>query len=364
MLYESAPYHNHPKVKEMPLTSPNIRFKKCLLLFDAGQKGSLKQAQGLATLMGVFGNAVAIKRHILAKLFPFRKARMWGLRTNKGQLVRALSENTGGLVICSGKNASAAGALLKKQNPGLVVVSLMNPKMPLHHFDAVIAPAHDGLKGPNVINTRLSLHPLTDGLLKAEQKQCSGHLEPLSAPHIGVLIGGPAGGLLRKTWSRLYWRWLARKMGKDLQKLQAENGGTILLAPSRRTPAAFVKKLKRALKSTPYFLWEGKEGNPYGAILASADALIVTADSVQMLSEAAFSAAPLFSYPISGLSKRIRAFNQQLFKDNLAKPFHGRLQHWFRSRANEADTLRPRLAFLSTARPYPSSHEAKKTPPA
>ena len=77
------------------------------------------------------------------------------------------------------------------------------------------------------------------------------------------------------------------------ERMRAE-GGSLLATVSRRTPAAVAACLREGLRDMPGLLWDGAGDNPYAGLLACADRLVCTPDSVNMLSEACATAAPVF----------------------------------------------------------------------
>jgi mitochondrial fission protein ELM1 len=96
-------------------------------------------------------------------------------------------------------------------------------------------------------------------------------------------------------------------------------------------------------------VWDGEGENPYFGMLASADAIIVTADSVSMVSEAVATAAPVLLVELPGRSRRIGAFLDGLRQEGRVRRFGGRLESWQTSPLDDtqeaADMLRHRLGF-------------------
>ena len=82
--------------------------------------------------------------------------------------------------------------------------------------------------------------------------------------------------------------------------------GSVLATASRRTGAAATKALAGALSGVPHRLhrWGDAGPNPYAGFLAWADAVVVTGDSVSMLSEALATAVPVFIADPGGLGPR------------------------------------------------------------
>jgi len=102
----------------------------------------------------------------------------------------------------------------------------------------------------------------------------------------------------------------------------------LAVTPSRRTAPEVTAILAERLDPLGAMVWDGTGDNPYFGLLAHADALIVTCDSVSMMSEAAATAAPLLILDLPGRSRRIGAFVEMLKAERRALPFDGRLQQW------------------------------------
>ena len=68
------------------------------------------------------------------------------------------------------------------------------------------------------------------------------------------------------------------------------------MSASRRTPARYRSRLRARCKGLAALLWldERDGANPYAGLLAWADRIVYTPDSVNMVSEAAATRAPVF----------------------------------------------------------------------
>ena len=77
----------------------------------------------------------------------------------------------------------------------------------------------------------------------------------------------------------------------------ARDRGSFLVSTSRRTPRATVERLRADFARWPGVFWadERDGGNPYPGLLAWADRIVVTPDSVNMLSEAAATGVPVYT---------------------------------------------------------------------
>src|SRR5207245_4006518 len=105
-------------------------------------------------------------------------------------------------------------------------------------------------------------------------------------------------------------------------------GGSAVVTPSRRTGAAGVALLRQRLAGLSAEIWDGTGDNPYYAYLAIADALLVTADSVSMVSEAAATGKPVHILELAGGDAKFARFHETMRKAGITRPFTGQLECW------------------------------------
>jgi hypothetical protein len=168
--------------------------------------------------------------------------------------------------------------------------------------------------------TRGAVHRVTPARLAAERRRLPA-LADLPRPILTVLIGGG---------NRAY-RLPLRRLGEIADSLAAilrETGGSLLLTPSRRTGGEAVALLRRQLASLPALVWDGTGENPYYAYLANADAILVTADSVSMISEAAATGKPVHILDLAGGNAKFARFHETMRAAGITRPFAGRIEAW------------------------------------
>jgi mitochondrial fission protein ELM1 len=107
-----------------------------------------------------------------------------------------------------------------------------------------------------------------------------------------------------------------------------ECGGALAITPSRRTGEENEKILRERLQSVPLFFWDGIEDNPYMGLLALADAIVVTSDSVSMVSEACATGKPVHVFNIGGDYKKLSEFHRTLRNEGVTRPFTGTIERW------------------------------------
>jgi hypothetical protein len=143
----------------------------------------------------------------------------------------------------------------------------------------------------------------------------------LPRPILGVLIGGA---------NRSYRVGLDRLAGvaDSIAGVLRADGGSAVVTPSRRTGSAGIALLRERLAGLPVEVWDGSGENPYYAYLAVADALLVTADSVSMVSEAAATGKPVHIAELEGGDAKFARFHAGMREAGITRPFAGRIESW------------------------------------
>ena len=100
------------------------------------------------------------------------------------------------------------------------------------------------------------------------------------------------------------------------------------MTPSRRTGPAGLALLRERLGGLPARSGTAAASNPYYAYLALADALLVTADLVSMVSEAAATASPCMSSNLPGGNAKFARFHAAMRDAGITRPFAGRIETW------------------------------------
>ena len=100
------------------------------------------------------------------------------------------------------------------------------------------------------------------------------------------------------------------------------------VTPSRRTGKENEAILRERLKSVPAWIWDGTGENPYTGMLALADTILATADSVSMVTEACATGKPVYVIELAGYSRRQGRFHRALEAAGITRPFAGTLERW------------------------------------
>ncbi len=186
-------------------------------------------------------------------------------------------------------------------------VILQDPKMGRGAGDLIWVPAHDRLRGDNVVTTLTSPHPFTPAHLAKLRETTPVSIAVLPRPRVTVVLGGP----------NAVYRYGERTVARLAGALAAlgQLGASFMITTSRRTPEAVVAAVEEATRDRPRLLWRGPEDgeeNPYGKFLAHGDHFVVTADSVNMCGEAAATGRPVHVFMPEGGSAKFARFHAGL----------------------------------------------------
>jgi mitochondrial fission protein ELM1 len=190
------------------------------------------------------------------------------------------------LVIGAGRRTAPVARWLKRRNPGAFLVQLMWPGA-ARDLDLIAVPEHDRVADrPGMIRTLGTPSRVTPARLAAAAARLAPRLDDLPRPRIACLVGG--------TRRRMpFTPRDAAALARRASRLAQTRGGSLLVATSRRTGRACEEVLTRSLEG-PHLLHRFGSDDLYLAILGSADAVVVTADSASMCSEACATGRPVF----------------------------------------------------------------------
>jgi mitochondrial fission protein ELM1 len=244
------------------------------------------------------------------------------------------------VVIGAGGKAAPVLAALRRR--GAQVVQVQHPRMDPRRFDLIVVNRHDGLTGPNVVVTRTALHRVTPRRLADATEVWRGAVAALPRPLVAVLVGGSNGRHRLDLAAGV-------ALAKQLAEMMRRDHVGLMLTPSRRTDPAVVRVLREQLGPLGAWVWDGHGENPYFGMLALADVIVATEDSVSMVSEAVATAAPVLLAGLAGASRRIDSFHQALLDEGRVRRFAGRCEVWPTAPLNDtplaAAELRHRLGL-------------------
>jgi uncharacterized protein len=303
-----------------------MSIKTCWVVTD-GRAGMLNQAWGLAEELARTepggGMDVVVKTIKVRAPWRWLPSKMWikplaSLATDSDPLAVPWPD----LVIGCGRLTIPLVMAIGKASSGTsFTVQLQDPRIDPNGFDLVVPPHHDHASGPNIFETTGAVHRVTAQKLASEADKFRATLDHLPRPRIAVLIGG----------SNKYYRLtpeIMHHLAGRLVKLAIDNNASLMVTASRRTGGVNENALREALADIPAHFWDGQGDNPYFAYLGSADAIVVTCDSVSMNSEAASTGKPVYVVDLDGGSKKFNEFHALMRQSGHTRAFDGNLHDW------------------------------------
>lgn len=304
-----------------------------------GHAGNVRQAEALAGALALGPHSpLALRSRAPWRWFAPR--RLPGDASAFGPAFRAGLHAPPRLAVGCGRQAALATRLLRAR--GARTVQILDPRLDASLWDWVIAPAHDGLTGANVLAVQGSLNPVDDDWLARARADFAAFAD-LPAPRTAVLLGGSSA---HARFDRNAFEVLAGR----LEAMLARDGGSLLLTASRRTDARVRATLRDRFVDTPGLTWmdEHDGPNPYPGLLAWADRLVCSPDSVNMISEACATRAPVFVFEPRHVRGRPRRFLDVLLAGGRIRAMDAKLAPFevapLRETARVAALLRERLA--------------------
>ena len=198
------------------------------------------------------------------------------------------------LVITSGRRNESVARWIRQQSAGVTrLVHIGRPWAPLSAWDLVVTtPQYFLPQQDNILHNTLPLHRMPQQELQSAGERLLPRLAGLPRPWIAVLVGGDSGRFVMTAAK-------GARLGALASSLARAAGGSLLVSDSPRTPRRAGDALQAQLAG-PHFCyrWGDAGDNPYHALLALADAFVVTGESMSMLGEAAATGRPLFIFDV------------------------------------------------------------------
>ncbi|GJD87939.1 hypothetical protein BHAOGJBA_1446 [Methylobacterium hispanicum] len=282
-----------------------------------GKAGDENQCVGIAETLGL---AYELRRVPANGVFGWTAP--WGpIDPRQGPHRRrgALAGPFPEIVIASGRRSVPYMRAVRRATEGRTFTAfLKDPRTGQDSADFIWVPDYDDLRGPSVFTTLTAPHLVTAERIAAARAEPDPRLAGLERPRVAVLIGGDSRHLSYRKADML-------RLTSDLRKL-AGSGCRLMVTVSRRTPNPLRDSVKALAHETGGFLWDGTGRNPYVAMLSLADAIVVTSDSANMVSEAVSTGAPVLLFDLPRTYIRHRRMFAGLAIAGALKPFTGRLE--------------------------------------
>lgn len=204
------------------------------------------------------------------------------------------------VIITTGRRMAAVGKYFKRKY-NIKHIQILNPKDNPSHYDVLICPRHDDVKSDNVIEIIGSLHEYNKSKLNSLQLEWRSKIISEDKKVLSLLIGNPGKAFFKQL--------------KDLKKtIQSQyDDYQLFISGSRRTPNHQKQRI-HALFSQAKLIWFSQEDgeNPYPGLISCSDVFMVTADSINMVSELCATEKPVILLAEDLISPKHKKFINSL----------------------------------------------------
>jgi len=296
------------------------------ILLTQGMHGMISQVEGLAKAMDL------TYKHQTIKLKPF-----WNFMPPK---ISPISENlvknkfvcdSKIIISCGRKSVIPSIALKKRLGKEIFTIHIQNPKVSFKHFDLIVSPEHDNIKGDNVITTTGAIHYLT----RKEIKENSNYLglEEKNKKLVAFIIGGP----------NKYYAYTEKVIHQTFNKVKilfTPDKYKIIVIPSYRTPKEVIKKAYDTFNFNHHVVKE-VDKKAYLSALAISEHIVVTCDSTSMISEAAVTGKPVYIAMMKSIKNnyRFKKFYYKLQELGITRELKDNIDTWSYESLNEAGRI-------------------------
>lgn len=221
-----------------------------------------------------------------------------------------------------------------------LTVQVLDPKIDPARFDMVVVPEHDALEGPNVIRTTGSPTHFSEEAIE-EAGQAFADLADENSKSAVIVLGGASK-------AHRFTRAAAEALITKFDAMAAQ-GWRLRITCSRRTPVNVVAEMRQFADRVGAAFWANDQDgpNPYLAWLLYSDVAIVTEDSSNMLSDAAWHGLPIHIAKLEGSAPKFDRLHQSLIERGCARWLDGPLATWdyepLREAARVADAIIEKL---------------------
>ena len=235
--------------------------------------------------------------------------------------------------IAAGRRSASLTKLARDMSGGKTfTVQILDPYIAPSNFDLLVVPEHDAVSGPNVIRTVGSPAYFAPEALE-EAAQAFADLADETRRSAIVILGGD---------SRVhtFTNAAADRLEGQMRALAAD-GWRLRITTSRRTPVPIAARFRQMAGDLGAAFWAGPQDgpNPYLAWLLFSNAAIVTEDSANMLSDAAWHGLPVHIAKLEGRADKFDRLNESLMQRGVARWFTGQLEQWSYEPLREADRV-------------------------
>ena len=195
------------------------------------------------------------------------------------------------------------------------------------------APAHDGLDGNNVINTKGAIHYLTEAEIVDHKDYLNSFIKNDERKILAFIMGGPT----------KYYEYSTKNIKRIfsiLYSLNKKHDFQLVIIPSMRTPNNTIQYAKEFFGNN-HTVIENIDKKAYLSALAVSEYIVITCDSSSMISEAALTGKPVYIANIlpKRNDRRFQNFRNLFRGLNITRNLGEPLENWNYQKLDETNRV-------------------------
>ena len=298
------------------------------LLLTQGMHGMVSQVEGLAKALKFSFKHQKIKLKPLWNLIPPKFTPI-----SENLLTEKFVCDSKIIISCGRKSVIPSIALKKRFGKEIFNIHIQDPKVSFKHFDLIISPEHDNIKGDNLITTKGAIHYLTKKEITHNSKYLN--FEKEKKQIVAFIVGGP----------NKYFNFSEEQIHYTFNKVKTlftPDKFKIVIIPSYRTPERVIKKAFNTFNFNHHVI-KTIDKKAYLSALAIADLIVVTCDSTSMISEAAVTGKPVYIAMMKSgkTSKRFKSFYNQFNTLGITRELNDSVDSWSYDKLDEVNRIAP-----------------------
>ena len=298
------------------------------ILLTQGMHGMISQVEGLAKALDIDFTHHTVELNNFWKMVPPKVTPI-----SQSVYKKIDHENFDVIISCGRKSVIPSIHLKNNSNKKVFNIHIQDPKVDLKHFDFIVAPEHDSIKGQNVISTKGAIHYLTENEINENKDYLNSFIKKDERIIWTLIMGGPT----------KYYDYSTKNIKEiftTLSKLSKKHNFQLVIIPSMRTPTNIIQYANDYFGDRHTVIMD-VDKKAYLSALAIAQNIIVTCDSSSMISEAALTGKPIYVASIlpKKNDKRFQKFRNLFRELNIIKNLGEEIEDWNYEKLDETNRV-------------------------
>ena len=298
------------------------------ILLTQGMHGMISQVEGLGKALGIDFTHHTVELNNFWKIFPPKFTPI------SQSVYKKINKTDFDLIISCGRKSVIPSIHLKNNSKKKVFnIHIQDPKVNLKNFDIIVAPEHDSIQGQNVISTKGAIHYLTNNEIIKNKDYLSSLIKKDQRNICSLILGGPT----------KYYDYSLKNMENIffiLKDFLVENDFQLVVIPSMRTPKNSINFAKEYFGEN-HTIIDNIDKKAYLSALSISENIVITCDSISMISEAALTGKPIYVANISPRKsdKRFQKFKNLFRRLNIIRNLGEDEKNWNYQKLDETNRV-------------------------